>query len=111
MPARSVAGGEAPDAVRIAVPAHRVGAAVSAVRVSRAAAVLEIIESGCAHRRVEDAAEIDEQLAVLLTEQGREGQATGCSLAAPEARVGRRPLLPQVDWPRMHRRSQREDVD
>src|SRR5215218_2187935 len=98
MPARSVAGGEAPDAVRIAVPAHRVGAAVSAVRISRAAAVLEIVEPGCAHRRVEDAAEIDKQVAVLVTEQGREGEATGCSLATPKARVGRRPLLPQVGW-------------
>src|SRR5207237_4300097 len=78
-----VAGTEAPDISRIAAPGHRIGDAISAVGVGLAPAVLEIIEAGLAHHRVADAAEVDPDLTVMVSERRREGGAPGRSLDGP----------------------------
>src|SRR3954447_5557493 len=105
MVARPVAGGQAPDPIRIAAPAHRVGDAIGPIGVGCAAAVLEIIEPRAAHHGVADAAEVDEYVAVLVTEQRREGDAPLKPVSAPETPVIRGPLPPQIIGARMSRRS------
>src|SRR3546814_4608091 len=51
---------------------HRIGGAVAALGKRGAAAVLEIVETGRAHRRIRDAAKVDPDMAVLMPEQRRE---------------------------------------
>src|SRR5205085_4001100 len=94
MVSRSVTRGESPDAVRIAAPAHRVGDAISAVGVSRATAVLEVIEARPSHHRIPDRAEVDEQVTVLVTKQRRERDAPGWALSPPKFRVVGGPPAP-----------------
>src|SRR3546814_3408085 len=49
----------APHILVITAPAHRIGGAVAALGKRGAAAVLEIVETGRAHRRIRDAAKVD----------------------------------------------------
>src|SRR5688500_8714244 len=108
---RPIAGGQPPYVLRIAIPAHRIGDAVSAVGPGRAAAVLEIVETLGAHHRVADAAEVDPHMAVLMTEQGPEGEVAGRPLASPETVVIPGPLVPQPVGRGVHRRAERQDID
>src|SRR3546814_15332635 len=68
--ARTVAGRPAPHILVITAPAHRIGGAVAALGKRGAAAVLEIVETGRAHRRIRDAAKVEPDLAVLIERKG-----------------------------------------
>src|SRR3546814_16341013 len=77
----------------------------------RATAVLEIIDAARAHVVILDAAEIDPDLAVLVSELRREAQVLLDFEMAPAAVVGARPCGPCVGFDRVRRRAQGEDVE
>src|SRR3546814_1265801 len=91
---RPVAGGQAPDVLAVVLPAHRVLDRIGALGQGRATAVLEIIDAARAHVVILDAAEIDPDLAVLVSELRREAQVLLAFEMAPAAVVGARPCGP-----------------
>src|SRR3546814_15244646 len=71
---RAVAGGQAPDVLAVPLPVHRVLDRIGALCQRGAAAVLEVVDAARTHVLVLDAAEIDPDLAVLVSELRREAQ-------------------------------------
>src|SRR3546814_16697021 len=65
---RAVAGGQAPDVLAVPLPVHRVLDRIGALCQRGAAAVLEVVDAARTHVLVLDAAEIDPDLAVLVSE-------------------------------------------
>ncbi len=81
------------------------------MRVRRAPAVLEVVDPLLAHVLVLDAAEVDPDVRVLVTEHRAERQELLAAELAPRALVGRQPFFPRFRLDRVRRRAEREDVD
>src|SRR3546814_2010440 len=108
---RAVAGCQAPDVLAVPLPVLRVLDRIGALCQRGAAAVLEVVDAARTHVLVLDAAEIDPDLAVLVSELRREAQVFLAFEMPPAAVVGARPRGPRVGLDRVRRRAQGEDVD
>src|SRR3546814_18115468 len=71
---RAVAGGQAPDVLAVPLPVHRVLDRIGALCQRGAAAVLEVVDAARTHVLLLDAAGIEPNLAVLVSELRREAQ-------------------------------------
>ena len=109
--ARSVARRLPPYRRAIIGPAYRIGRRIGLLHQRRAAAVLEIIPSRPAHRRVANAAEIDPDMTVLMPEQWREAEQLVAVSIDPLPLIACGPRLPCRRRQRMRRRTQRQDVE
>src|SRR5690349_8559848 len=107
----SVARGQSPDVFAVELPAHRIGDRICALRVGRAAAIFEIVESAGAHVGVLDVAEIDPDMGILMPEQRREAEIFLLLERAPGARVALRPRGPCVRADALRWRAEREHID
>src|SRR5882762_4637329 len=91
---RAVRGTQAPHVLAVSLPLLRIRDGVAALRVSRPAAVLKVVESMLAHVRVLDAAEIHPYVRELVAEEGREAQESLVVERTPELVVGAGPARP-----------------
>ena len=89
----------------------RIGDGVAPLRISRTAAVLEIVESVLAHVRVANAAKVDPHVGVLMTKQWREAEVRLTVERSPLLVVGAGPQRPRRGTHRVRWRAKREQID